>query len=663
MNKYILACQKEHEAFLQRWPIDEVHRLTLKDYVDVGNPDTFCQWVESKTKSLGGIRGAFSRKFGIWKRADTSKQIPNFNNDVEYTWIPEFGETRDEAFENVKSEVLQIIEAARDKDYSTIDGFTLDNIFKWKVAYLYSDDRLVPIYSTNVLQQIAKHYGSTRTGDVPISEIQAMMMERKPSAVNIHEYAAKLVSQFGDSRESNMTEPQRPYWFVGAAIGGNDDKSEEFVEKGIWLTDNTSIGEKVNMIKAGDRIAIKSVYVKKHDLPFDNQGLPVSTMAIKAIGTVLKNHQDGRSLDVDWTPVVPLREWYFFTFFKTIWKVKPGKPAANKLIEFTFDDKEQDYDWFLNEPYWKGRYSSTEESETEGEAEEYTVESIVEEGCFLSEDRLNDILDRLQSKKNIILQGPPGTGKTWLAKRIGYALIGEVDESRIFAVQFHPNLSYEDFVRGYRPSGDGRLSIVDGPLLNLAKLAQDDPENDYVLVIEEINRGNPAQIFGEMLTLLEADKRIESEALSLCYSTADTERVYIPNNLYVIGTMNIADRSIALVDLALRRRFAFITLEPEFGDVWRAWLVDEFGLENSTVLEIGNRLVSLNDMIGQDPNLGPQFKIGHSYFTPGISDEVGDTLAWYESIVETEIVPLLQEYWFDNAGEVKKARNNLLTNL
>ena len=182
------------------------------------------------------------------------------------------------------------------------------------------------------------------------------------------------------------------------------------------------------------------------------------------------------------------------------------------------------------------------------------------------------MLQRLQTKQNLILQGPPGTGKTWLAKKLAYALIGHKDDSKVRPLQFHPNLSYEDFVRGWRPQGDGKLELVDGPFLQMLEDAQPDLDSKHVMVIEEINRGNPAQIFGEMLTLLEADKRNEGEALALAYPRKPGERVHIPPNVYVIGTMNVADRSLALVDLALRRRFAFFDLEPIFGSVWRHWM-------------------------------------------------------------------------------------------
>ncbi|EMN3634400.1 TPA: AAA family ATPase [Pseudomonas aeruginosa] len=307
------------------------------------------------------------------------------------------------------------------------------------------------------------------------------------------------------------------------------------------------------------------------------------------------------------------------------------------------------------------------EQETEGEVREafqvaapivpYSVEDILKDGCFLERAEIDRLLDRLRTKKNLILQGPPGTGKTWLAKRLAFALMGQKDDSKVRAVQFHPNLSYEDFVRGWRPTGEGKLSLADGVFMEAIKAASKDPSSKFVVVIEEINRGNPAQIFGELLTLLEAGKRTPNEALELCYPDADGKRrpVHIPENLYVVGTMNIADRSLALVDLALRRRFAFVGLEPRLGQVWRDWVVKECAVDPGLVADIERRIAELNDQIAADARLGKQFRIGHSYVTPAHRLEAGDTKKWFLQVVETEIGPLLDEYWFDAPDEAQKA--------
>lgn len=307
------------------------------------------------------------------------------------------------------------------------------------------------------------------------------------------------------------------------------------------------------------------------------------------------------------------------------------------------------------------------EQETEGEVREafqvaapivpYSVEDILKDGCFLERAEIDRLLDRLRTKKNLILQGPPGTGKTWLAKRLAFALMGQKDDSKVRAVQFHPNLSYEDFVRGWRPTGEGKLSLADGVFMEAIKAASKDPSSKFAVVIEEINRGNPAQIFGELLTLLEAGKRTPNEALELCYPDADGKRrpVHIPENLYVVGTMNIADRSLALVDLALRRRFAFVGLEPRLGQVWRDWVVKDCAVDPGLVADIERRIAELNDQIATDARLGKQFRIGHSYVTPANRLEAGDTKKWFQQVVDTEIGPLLDEYWFDAPDEAQKA--------
>ncbi len=718
----------------------------------------------------------------------------------------------------------------------------------------------------------------------------------------------------------------RVFWFVGASFGGSADQTQRFLEEGIWEVSNPTDKEStlVKSMAPGDRIAIKAAYVRKKDLPFDNRGNTVSVMAIKATGTVTGNQGGGLRVQVAWDKPEPQREWYFYTYRKTIWRVLLGDWTADALIGFTFENKPQDYDRFRNAPFWQERFGDlaagkqrflwtkfyqaaadkllsfrdrrnelvsgihqiagrveglsnlqdqfadgavgplkdicpftvmgifnrkttdpnrkiiaaelarllgveetvpetyegipilnnqkswffgyekdrkpddidnlwdifadairfadaedtddrssfikaydkvsqqfgvgwnitmglywirpwnyptldsqsqiyidkklgikigtngpkhrcnatdylnildtlearfkeqafpvhsfpelsleawlykdakilTDEESTTAEStngnedvivtapiHSYTVANIVEEGCFIEQSQLGKMLEILRTKKNLILQGPPGTGKTWLAKRLAFALIGQRDDSKVRALQFHPNLSYEDFVRGWRPIGEGKLSLVDGPLMKMIKATLNQPSIQHVVVIEEINRGNPAQIFGEMLTLLETDKRTPNEALQLCYPRNDDERVYIPDNLYVIGTMNIADRSIALVDLALRRRFAFIDLEPKFGKAWHDWVQEKCGIASDILDDIEKRMLALNEEISADTRLGRQYRIGHSYVTPPFKTPINDAREWFKHVVETEIGPLLDEYWFDALDRAQKARQRLI---
>jgi len=718
-------------------------------------------------------------------------------------------------------------------------------------------------------------------------------------------------------------------WFVGASFGHTDDQSARFLEEGIWEISSPSQKEQalVRSMRPGERIAIKAAYVRKHGLPFDNRQQTVSVMGIKAIGVITENPQDGERVKVQWQPSDGVREWYFYTYRPTIWRVVPGEWNADALIEFAFNGKPQDIERFRNAPYWKDRFGTlfqwadfyeaiaeklltyagdrtpliqgihqmaqrvqglgylqdkfpdgssgplqdicpftvmgtfnrgmtdanrkmiaaelakllgvtvpvpatfegipvlnnqrswffryadkrgagdidalwhvfaaaqalveddgpgtrdefieaydaatqvwgvawnlstglywaapwefptldsqsrhyiqkrlgvpittpapqapcdaatylqladdlrtrfaeedypvhsfpelslaswqfkdatpapqeddvTPDMPREDAGEEraaevvqsqapivpYSLADITRDGCFMSEPELEQLLDRLRTKKNLILQGPPGTGKTWLAKRLAFALMGQKDESKVRAVQFHPNLSYEDFVRGWRPTGEGKLTLADGFFMEAIKAAKKEPAAKFVVVIEEINRGNPAQVFGELLTLLEAGKRTPSEALELCYPDADGVRrpVHIPENLHVIGTMNIADRSLALVDLALRRRFAFVGLEPRLGPAWRNWVVSACGVDEALATDIERRIAELNEQIAADARLGKQFRIGHSYVTPVHRLDAGSTRRWFQQVVDTEIASLLEEYWFDSPEEARQATARLL---
>jgi len=301
------------------------------------------------------------------------------------------------------------------------------------------------------------------------------------------------------------------------------------------------------------------------------------------------------------------------------------------------------------------------EVSTEPVGQPYDLNHIVSDGCFLERAEIETALALLKRKKNLILQGPPGTGKTWLAKRLGFALVGAKAPSRVMAVQFQPSLSYEDFVRGWRPDGTGGLKLADGAFLEAVELANSDPNRPFVLVIEEINRGNPAQIFGELLTLIETDKRVESEALRLAYPRTLDERVHVPSNFYIVGTMNLADRSLALVDLALRRRFAFLSLAPALGAAWRKWC-HGLGGPVELISEIEDRLKKLNVEIASDRTLGGQYRVGHSFVTPpeALREKASDEWQrWYNEVIENEIAPLLAEYWYDNEEKWKAGVRSL----
>jgi len=308
---------------------------------------------------------------------------------------------------------------------------------------------------------------------------------------------------------------------------------------------------------------------------------------------------------------------------------------------------------------YEEQYAINENNTTGSANLTYEVDSLLNEGCFLDEVALKDILDTWVEKQNLILQGPPGTGKTWLAKRLANVLLRLSPNQmtdQIQAVQFHANTSYEDFVQGYRPSESG-LTLQAGSFLQFIESAKKAPDRKFVFVIEEINRGTPAQIFGELLTLLERDKRSESEALHLSYSN---KRIYLPKNLFLIGTMNTADRSLAMMDFAFRRRFAFETLKPCFNNLWLQ-LCLKYWDDEGEWSGIKYRIDKVNDTIQKDPLLCSQFAIGHSFVTPSSNfNSVEAVLDWYTRVVTREILPLVSEYWFDDKEKQEQAENDLL---
>ena len=464
------------------------------------------------------------------------------------------------------------------------------------------------------------------------------------------------------------------YWFVGA-MWDEGDQTQRFMLEGIWQNGyEDKFTDQVQAMREGDRIAIKASFSRKHDLPLDNRGQVVSVMRIKAIGTVTRNHDDGRTVDVVWDTAFTPRDWFFYTYRSTITRARvEDEVLARRLVAFAFEGAPQDYAFFMAQPYWRERFLANDDGLTDGAAEaegteedttpscsaSYGVADIVAEGCFVPEADLQAMLQRWQSKKNLILQGPPGTGKTWLAKRLAKALIDSKSPSdeQLRVVQFHPALSYEDFVRGYRPGGDGKLTLTDGVFLQVVEAARFQPDVDHVLIIEEINRGNPAQVLGEILTLIESSKRNKEAAMELAYPRRVGERFYVPENLYVIGTMNVADRSLALVDLALRRRFAFVNLVPGLNAAWEQWCLAK-GMDAASIAHIRSEIEALNQEISQDSALGAQFQIGHSYVTP--HEAVADAQAWFAEVVQSEIGPLLHEYWFDAPDRADAAIAKLL---
>lgn len=316
----------------------------------------------------------------------------------------------------------------------------------------------------------------------------------------------------------------------------------------------------------------------------------------------------------------------------------PGQAASKTLTDITpYTEYVQTLESLVT-----GEQEDLQASEPEAAYPDYSAADFLSD-VFMSPERYESLKALLRRKKNVILQGPPGVGKTFVAQRLAFSMMGAKDTSRLAMVQFHQSYSYEDFVMGYRPDGIG-FRLVNGPFYEFCKRAEED-DREYFFIIDEINRGNLSKILGELLMLIESDKRGEANSIRLLYSD---EQFYVPENVYVIGMMNTADRSLAMIDYALRRRFAFFDLEPAFlSEGFRAYQNRIRSRKFDALIET---VEELNEEIRQDASLGAGFRIGHSYFCN--VDTVDD--GWLTGVVEFELLSLLSEYWFDEPSKLER---------
>ncbi|PYG84909.1 5-methylcytosine-specific restriction protein B [Ruminiclostridium sufflavum DSM 19573] len=316
----------------------------------------------------------------------------------------------------------------------------------------------------------------------------------------------------------------------------------------------------------------------------------------------------------------------------------PGKAAMKTLTDITYYT---DYVQKLETLFASDDTEVELPEKKEVRYPDYTDADFLNE-VFIDADRYESLVKLIKVKMNIILQGAPGVGKTFTAKRLAFSIMGKCDTSRVMMVQFHQSYSYEDFIMGYRPTKEG-FDLSCGPFYDFCKTAQDDNERDYFFIIDEINRGNLSKIFGELLMLIETDKR--GEKLRLLYSN---ELFSVPKNVHIIGMMNTADRSLAMIDYALRRRFAFFELEPAFDSEGFKAILNEKSYPKFTALV--EQIKALNEVISKDESLGDGFRIGHSYLCT--KEEITDE--WLLSVINYELIPLLNEYWFEDQSKIEQ---------
>lgn len=413
-----------------------------------------------------------------------------------------------------------------------------------------------------------------------------------------------------------------------------------------WSFSDLPVGESVDYTVKNDngnkrRVPINFEQAREGDIVIGYEANPVKK--IVALAKVSKA-SDGETIKYEKTEELSSPIGWFS--FKDIPELKEMEFIRNPNGSF-FKLTQAEYETIMNLIRQENPEPEDNPVVRKAEVETYTRKDFLNE-VFIGEDELDELLSLILQKKNIILQGAPGVGKTYSAKRIAYTLMEEKDDSRIEIVQFHQNYSYEDFIMGFKPTVEGGFELRTGSFYDFCKRAAEDAERPYFFIIDEINRGNLSKIFGELLMLIENGYR--NKPIRLAYRK---EMFAVPKNLYIIGMMNTADRSLAMIDYALRRRFSFFPMSPGFDT--EGFKKELARHSDARVAKIVEAIKDLNKTIVNDDSLGEGFRIGHSYFcNQSENDE------WIENVVKYDICPMIDEYWFDNKEKCEAEQKRLL---
>lgn len=541
-------------------------------------------------------------------------------------------------------EKIKINEHLTEEETSVVTGKSKVNQFENEVAFA----RMYLVKSGYMDGSVYGIWALTDEGkSVHMTEELASEIFRK---------VVKDAQEKRDAKVSNLVDEDattKRYWIYSP--GHNAAKWEECTQNDVMLIGWGEIGDLSNYTsKAEMKATMQDTYgdnksyrnaahatwqfayeMKPGDIVFAKQGMHkiIGRGVVDSDYNFTDNADDGYNnvRAVKWTNI---GEWEH-----------PGQAAMKTLTDIT------QYTKYVEE--LNALFDTDEDDddipEVETTLDNYDKEDFLKD-VYLSDDSYTTLVGLMTRKRNVILLGAPGVGKTFAAKRLAYSMMGVMDSSRVKTVQFHQSYTYEDFIEGFRPSVNGTgFEIKKGVFYNFCMKAENDSENDYFFIIDEINRGNLSKIFGELFTLIEADKRGKRK-MELLYSS---DNFSVPKNVYIIGMMNTADRSLAMIDYALRRRFAFFEMKPAFeSEGFRKY---QYGLENDKFNKLIDCVISLNQKIADDDSLGEGFCIGHSYFCD-IEEIKENTLT---DIVEFEIIPLLKEYWFDEPSKVKEWSDRL----
>lgn len=663
---FIRKADTLHENFINHFGIEHLKSLSGKElltslfYNDKGNKLNLCYVLEmdkDMREIFGSIAGGAAYKFGLffhkktqsWTCGSPAKPVKLTENEA----IQKAEEIRNDLVEG--AEIISSFgplnsTADYEQLYKQLEHISgINTVWRMKYYQMLFPILFAPFYGQDIQLDVL-HFLNQTPSEIPFIRMgQIALFSKKcniPGIVFGHIWGRSTNhnNKSNDSETNTLSDKKHKlhYWMYTVfddtswmecqqkeimVLGMNDigdysqyDSKESLRQELISTYDN-STSRKNQALMAwnfANKLAINDVIFAKRNNTLVGKGIVTGDYIFDDSRQEYKNIRTVKWLQIG--------EWEH-----------PGKSVAKRLTDIT------PYTDYIEKLITIFTPDELDDVDTQPEVDypEYSSADFLSD-VYMSEQDYETLVNVLKMKKNIILQGAPGVGKTFTAKRLAYSIIGSKNPDRVQMIQFHQSYSYEDFIEGYRPTENG-FTIKKGSFYKFCKLAEDDDENDYFFIIDEINRGNLSKIFGELFMLIEKDKRgIE---LQLLYSD---ENFSVPPNVYIIGMMNTADRSLAMLDYALRRRFSFFTMKPGFNTIGFQTYQDS--LKSDAFKKLISCIKQLNSKIAADISLGEGFCIGHSYFC-GLTAKTA-TVQTLTSIIEYELIPLLKEYWFDEPEKI-----------
>ena len=663
---FIRKADTLHENFINHFGIEHLKSLSGKElltslfYNDKGNKLNLCYVLEmdkDMREIFGSIAGGAAYKFGLffhkktqsWTCGSPAKPVKLTENEA----IQKAEEIRNDLVAG--AEIISSFgplnsTADYEQLYKQLEHISgINTVWRMKYYQMLFPILFAPFYGQDIQLDVL-HFLNQTPSEIPFIRMgQIALFSKKcniPGIVFGHIWGRSTNhnNKSNDSETNTLSDKKHKlhYWMYTVfddtswmecqqkeiMVLGMDDigdysqyDSKESLRQELISTYDNSTSRKNQALMAwnfANKLAINDVIFAKRSNTLVGKGIVTGDYIFDDSRQEYKNIRTVKWLQIG--------EWEH-----------PGKSVAKRLTDIT------PYTDYIEKLITIFTPDELDDVDTQPEVDypEYSSADFLSD-VYMSEQDYETLVNVLKMKKNIILQGAPGVGKTFTAKRLAYSIIGSKNPDRVQMLQFHQSYSYEDFIEGYRPTENG-FTIKKGSFYKFCKLAEDDDENDYFFIIDEINRGNLSKIFGELFMLIEKDKRgIE---LQLLYSD---ENFSVPPNVYIIGMMNTADRSLAMLDYALRRRFSFFTMKPGFNTIGFQTYQDS--LKSDAFKKLISCIKQLNSKIAADISLGEGFCIGHSYFC-GLTAKTA-TVQTLTSIIEYELIPLLKEYWFDEPEKI-----------